>query len=344
MYKSFLILLILFLNLSYSVENDFVWEKELEINEKLNNPASIFIYNNNIFIIDYNNIKPVVIFNTKGKFIGYMGKWGHGPGEIQKGNNEITFAGKIKNELFLYSSMERKCIAFNINNFKFIRYLNLSKINSFKIIIKNYKLIALNNSFNPFLIHTFTLDQKFNIKKSNNYWGSFSQIPESENCAKNFFLNQGELCTDKQGNIYFASHFSSLVLSFSSSGDLLFKTLKPFSISLPNYMGKDELSSPPLNKYPYNYVSIATDNKYLYAIYSGFIFKNVNLSAFDMYNITFDHGNIMVVFDKHNGKIIAQIKLPLKVKTIQVTDNSFYFLTTDKKIALLKYKKDKIFK
>ncbi|NOX37257.1 MAG: hypothetical protein GXO78_06955 [Calditrichaeota bacterium] len=122
---------------------------------------------------------------------------------------------------------------------------------------------------------------------------------------------------------------------------MLFKTLEPFHIPIPNYVGPaaNILGTPPLDKHPETYVNIGVDSNYVYGLYSGLTTRYLTKLERIKGNYNVSQGKKLILFDKKKGVYMGEAVLPIEARKIFVTEDAVYALSVDPEIALIKYKK-----
>ena len=319
---------------------DVSWKEDWRINKNLNYPVSLYINNDKIFIFDMKaKDKPILVFDTTGHYLTSFGKWGKGPGELSSQGSFIV--GFLYSNIVVLGQTERKLVFYNLNTFDFEREINIAEYGlPLNIAFYKNKMFLIKGNFDPWFIEVFEINNDLNIKKlkSNNRWGYYDKIPELNVATKNYLLKQGKIIIDNEGNLFYSFEKSSMVIGFTKSGQILFKTLQPSNIELPDYISETpgRLMSPPINYYPETNIAIGVDKKYLYTVFSGFKLGKV-ISKRLLKDLPLGQGKILNVFDKINGNYKFSIKLPFLIERIFLTDNALYVLSLSPEIALVKF-------
>ncbi len=317
------------------IDNEWVLLNE-SVNE-LYDPWQIELIGETIFVWDAAGKYPILLYNLHLENIGTLGEWGKGPGEFV---NPIHIIGSYRDTLVIHERMMNRLSLFDITTKNFVRYIDLFEL------VQNYVLYA---ALSKNLVITVDGDVTESFAKGYNifhgteqdaiYYGDLHTIPELEpvTITKNFSLKEGAITSD-DNNFYVSLRRSSLLMGFSSGGDLLFHNSEPHNIDLPEYADKNyQASQPPVNWYPTTYISIDNDDNFLYSLYSGRKLSQRDIVLRRNYLIHQSH--ILDIYDKYAGNYQFSTILPLPLSDMVVTDKAIYGISKDPEIKVVKFKK-----
>ncbi len=237
------------------------------------------------------------------------------------------------------NSDRRKISCFDLEG-KFQKQLEVPSTSYISAALTSKNILVLLDYFsNSFAVgYQVTKDISIANKKPIPF-GKYEEIPELENCRNNFLLKQGPICTDNKGNVFIGFQFSSLIVGFDDKGINFFKTLEPENIPIPQVVTKTGVyKAPDVGKHPEVNVSLAVDEKYVYAVYSG---TKLTLLNFVFTLDELFQGEVVRVYDKKTSEYLWSFKLPYPVRDFKVTEDSIFLLSVDPEVALIKYKKPK---
>ncbi len=298
----------------------------------LMNPYRLLVDDNDMFIFDPGSENMIIHMDTTGRYLSSFGPLGQGPGEI---NRVANFAGLTDKYLFI--SNWKKIHIFNRHSSEFIKSLivNVPFGKPHKI-FKDWIVVW---GMDPEVIFIgYELSPEFNIQYDSilklGYYDNRSLYP----FRSNPLLKQGQVFSDSAG-IYFSFTNSSLILGFNESGELIFNTDKPYSIRIPDVVkyGNDDFSAPLRDKYPEVTIAITGDDKYIYTLYSGTVFKTRLGALTNAADI--GQGELLNIYLRESGRFICSYKLPFPFRDICATDTNIYGLSVDPEIAIYKLEK-----
>lgn len=300
------------------------------------NPFQMEIYNDHIILHDDGSEKKILHFDLNGRFINSFGKQGQGPGEF---NNMPRLAGGNTSHVFISSSPQKLDI-FDLNSARYIKSILIKNDFARPVRVFDNLLVARAGINTKFLMVGYTLKKGYEIDFSNPiYFGDYKEDPELIPCSKNPLLKEGSSFNDNDENIFFAFRSGSLIIGYNRNGDKIFKTTEPYNIEIPNYIRRPgtDYASPPRNKYPVITISLGGDEKYIYSLYSGAVFKT--FSEFLLNKEDINQGEIINVFDKKTSKYLGSYKLPVPVRKIAINRDNIYALSIEPRITIYKLKK-----
>lgn len=301
----------------------------------LNNPNRLFLLNGSVYVFDIYGDRPFIKFDSTGKYNYSFGGWGQGPGEM--GESTTQFVGAIDNIILIHNHNRRKISCFNLNG-KFQKQLEIPSTSYVSAALTSKNTLVLLDYFSDSFAVGYHVAEDISItNKKAIPVGQYEELPELENCRNNFLLKQGPICTDNEGNVFIGFQFSSLIVGFDDKGNNFFKTSEPENIPIPEVVAKAGVyKAPDVGKHPEINVSLAVDEKYVYAVYSG---TQPTLLNFIFTLDELFQGEIVRVYDKKTSDYLWSFELPYPVRDIKVTEDSIFLLSVDPEPALIKYKK-----
>lgn len=331
------------LNKAILIIKEVDWTIDNEISNDIYYPMQITICNNVLLLSDSEGDFPFKRHSMDFEYLGTLGAWGQGPGEIVKPSWIIGCNNDI---VYTYSFMNRSVSMF-LTDGRYIGNIDKSLTHqSFYCHVIDNTLILVNTSFNPYAIGV-SLNEMYDILSGHDtiVYGDANDVSELLTVSRNrnILLKNSIISSDGE-NVYAAFRYGSLLLGFTKEGRLLFNTLHPFNVDIPEYSGGEYLgSAPPINKYPEAYVAIDVDDRYIYTIFSG-----AELSSRDVITGRKTHkihqGQLLSIHDKRTGEYKYTVELPFLIGDIAVSDDSIYAISTHPEIRLLKFEKPDIFR
>lgn len=338
------LLLLIFLSLVIHPANGQELKKTLVYQDNIYSPTNIYALNEDtIIVVDLSNRDAVLsMHDLKSKTVIASHRAGRGPGELsQKGRKLISI---INNNLFLlWDNNQRKGMVYD-RDLTYITDIRYNDRSISSAVILNDSIAVVRKFYN---FETAAEIRRFNnnniidkvlLKIDTDYYDSLKPI------SINFMVDQGPMITDTD-KAYIGYFYSTLVLSISSNGTV--DTLKtPNSFILPTVEYDDGYSAPDHAISPEGTLSIATDDKYVYVLFSG---KKFEIKPFMMAVKTItgkiadeieksDNTKELQIFDKRTGNYIKSIELPEMAKDITVLGNYLYALSyVDGFYKIIKY-------
>lgn len=310
-------------------------EKIKFVGHPVYNPFQMDIYKNHILIHDHGSDEMILHFDIKGRFVNSFGKQGQGPGELEKAPK---FSGIKKRQLFL--TTWKKLHVFEYTTGNFINSTTIRKAYAKPIRVFNNMLLVWAGIDEDVFIKGYPLRSNYSIEQSDSInFGNYNIDKELSSCRLNPLLKDGFSYNDKDENIYFSFINGSLIIGFDRNGDTIFKTTEPHNIVIPEFISRPgaDFSAPPRDKYPAVTISINGDNKFIYTIHSGAVFKS--FSEFLLKKSSLSQSKILNIYNKKTSEFLGSYQLPFPVRGIVATEDFIYALTVDPEIALLKLKK-----
>lgn len=321
----------------------------------LNCPGSEVMGHNTLTIDD----DFLYLYDSKGKFPFYaldlktlklegFGSWGKGPGEVSMGLPVIM--SQTKENLFIYLPMEMRVLVFKKEDLKLLHDMKLSKFQMFSAFymiesqLGIYIDMGLATKVNNFA-QAYQFDPAKNIlKETSTNYGEYNKYTQLIAFKDNPMLKKGPIHKDSEGNIYLANYYSSLIMGFTKEGRSIFFGFDPRSIQIPKTeikkMGEIVAGDP--ERCTQSYLSLTSDEKNLYALFSGEEITTEKVLAYRMgkgkVELHLGEGRIVDVFNKKDGKYQYSFELPVLATGIAVKGNSLYVTTIDGEPRLLIFK------
>jgi len=168
------------------------------------------------------------------------------------------------------------------------------------------------------------------------------EIPENKAFSQgqldeNIMIRQG-LSRRIGGDLYYGFIFGSLVIGMNEGG-LTWATTEPVDHSLPVYDFRDgnAVVAPQLNEFARGILDLTGDSSYLYALYSGQKVEDDGvldrLTGLRAQIEAAKHSDRLFVFDRATGKFVEEMRLPVRAKALEITDQYATLLTTEERDA-----------
>jgi len=303
-----------------------------------------------IFVYDSQGTYPLYIVNTVDKSITGFGEWGNGPGELARGTPKGF--SQTEKRIYVFEYIERKVTIFNyegvyINNFVLpaflgpIGYAHVISDNSMLYRIDFYPPNVKSSGFVKLLEYS----EDGRINDINAYLVRYDEHPDLKPIINNATLKSGPISSDRDGFIYIANMYSSLILCINQDGETVFKTYEPYDARIPNVplQAQGTIISGEPDKATHYSLSIDTDDKYLYALHSGIEYRSDDIAKAlqigDTDNLRVGEGNTLLIYDKRSGEYIDSIELPVWTSNIVVDDEYIYFLVLERDPYIVQYLK-----
>lgn len=308
---------------------------KIELNPTfVKNPIKIIINSNNIFISDFNVEESIKKFNLDGEFLGSFARQGQGPGEV---SSVARFAGFYKDNIIISSA--GRAHLFNFNDLTYKTTLTVKNVYAYRPQIFNNMMLVKSNNKTAFVV-SYTIDNNLNgIQNDVLYFGLFNEVEELLGCEENPLYKQGPVYNDNNERIFFSFKFTSLIIGFNQTGEVIFKTLKPYDTPFPPIYKRDgaTFTSAPINKHPEINIALAGDDKYIYSLYSGTILKKQKDIVFKRHEL--GQGEIIDIYDKQTSQYLGSHKLPYPARDMVATEKWLYILSVDPEVCIYKLKK-----
>lgn len=359
----FLLIFFLFLSINHKVlSSSEIKLKRIEMNLLgkvgegiLNFPGSQMMgYNISAIDDDY-----FYLYDSKGNFPFYaidkkslkmkgFGKWGQGPGELGRGS--FIYLSSGKSDIFVFIPFLNKILIFDKKNLEFKREVRVTNIETGSSIymIENKDLIYMSffSEKDNSLMRRGIMEEDGKVDFLPIYYGEYKKFPKIKTLKDNPMLKRGPIHIDREGNIYFAHYYSSLRMGFSPKGDKIFFDFSPRNIEIPKAEIKNAggvITGDP-ERCIQSYLSLFSDEKYLYALFSGEEITMEKIIAFKtgkQKELHLGEGKILDVFIKKDGSYLFSFELPFFANSIAVDKNNFYFTSIEDEPSVLIYKKPK---
>lgn len=262
---------------------------------------------NRLYILDRGINKQIFVFNTEGKYLGSIGKYGKGPGEFISLSDFII--DDKKNQLLVLDAQLRKVLTYNLQDANFL--------NELKVTFLVTDFVKLDDNVLSFY-------SKFPQTKSGiNY--SIANMNLKDKSYK-WFLVQDEYDTRlsyshsifQSENTYFASYFKDIIYRITAD------EVEPF-ITID--FGKNKIPKEKLKNIHSNLkqiVELLKEKDWTYGIEN--VFEN---NQFLTFNFKLEKHNVMVIYSKITGNYFygnqyeAGLGIFRLIKNIAVNDNQF---------------------
>ncbi len=321
----------------------------------LNNPGPEMMGWNSICI----DKKNLYLYDSKGKFPFYamdlyrmeligFGSWGSGPGEINMGLPIIM--SQSEKYLFVYIPFEMRLLIYDKKEFKIKDEIKIPEFqvgSPFYMVNDDFGIyvdMGLEKISDAFAISYRLEGKKF--KKTRLKFAPYYILPTQFGIfKKNQTLKKGVFHIDSDGNIYFASYLSSLIMGFNFEKVGMMKMYikdEPRKIPLPNVQieKKGGIVTADPEKFTQCYLSLTSDDKNLYALFSGEKMSLEKIMAYRMgkeERIHLGEGKIVDVFEKKTGKYLFSFELPIFAVGIAINREKLYLVTIENEPAILVY-------
>lgn len=319
-------------------------KKTLIYQDNIYSPSAIFALNEDtILTVELSNKEAVLnMHDLKSKSMIASHPAGRGPGELsQTGAKRFS---RINNDLILlWDKSQRKGIVYD-HNLTYITDIRYNDRSISSAIILNDSLAIVRKFYDMQTLTEIRHFKKYEItddillKIDTDYYGSLLPI------SRNPMVDQGPMFSGTD-NAYIGFNYSTLVLSISSNGKV--DTLKtPRSFILPTVEYDNGYSAPDHTISPEGTLSIATDDNYVFVLFSG---KKFEVKPFMMAVKTItgkiadeieksDNTTELQIFDKKTGSYIKSVELPEMAKEIDVYGKYLYALSyVDGFYQIIKY-------
>jgi hypothetical protein len=318
----------------------------------------------NTMIIDNDN-NHLYFYDSQGEFPFYaldlgtlklqgFGTWGGGPGELQRGVPVVI--SFIKSELIIYLPLEMRILIFT-NNLEFKKetgaqnvfqpmsnfYLISDTLGVYISTFSRADALSFAQAYRVNLTGEFSEFSQTSIR-----YGEYEKNPPLMPLKYNPMLKLGPIHRDREGKIYWAHYYSSLRMGFSVEGEPIFITFEPRKVQIPEAKIKDtgDVITGDPEKSTQSYLSLTSDDNYLYALYSGEELAQDKIIAYrtgkSNVEIHLGEGKTVDVFNKQNGFYQFSFELPVWATNIAVNEHSLFVTTIEDKPALLIFNKPEI--
>lgn len=292
-----------------------------------------------LYLYDAMGEYPLYFVNINSGEIKGFGSWGSGPGELQK--NLPVVCSLTEKKLFIYSPLTMKLIIFDRNTLSFqqeVKTSNLS-VGSVLYLFTEEEGIYIDMGMHNKLSVKY-LGQKIKIdndglKFISSFFGKISDIKPLKAIEQNPMLKKGPVCRDNEGNVYFASYYSSLITGFNNNGKMRFINFNPRNIELPEskITIRDKIVIGDPSESTQCYLSLAVDQNNIYALFSGELITLDKIVAFRKgeIDLPLGKGKIVDIFDKYNGQYKFSFEIPSYANGICVYSNKLVLIKNDPK-------------
>lgn len=301
------------------------------------------------FVYDSKGKHPFYALDKKTLQLKGFGSWGQGPGEVLM--NSPAVISRTGTKFFVYLPMQRKLMIFSKKDLKFLKEIKISLEMGALYMVSDNEGIFIN----PFSKEAQRLAERCSIDESGKVSSAFKyaeykriSAPEIglDKLKKNPFLKQGPIHVDKEGNFYFAHYYSSLIIFFSKRGDKIIFQSSPREIEIPEAEVKERggiISGDPERSIQ-SYLSLTSDERYLYVLFSGEEITMEKVIAFrtgKSKELNLGEGKIVDVFKKEDLSYVLSFELPVLATSIAVDNENLYATTVENEPCILIFKKPK---
>ena len=270
---------------------------------------------------------------------------GRGPGELSRTSKKIIRRFD-HNHVWIWDSGLRRGMVVD-NQLDIIHEIEVDNQNLHFAIPISEERVASWTSFSRsilFSVHQlidYTITEPINTIR-------YDEFPEYNPVQKNPLSKQGPTIARNEA-IYQGYRYSSLILKMDGSGSISYTTGKEQEIGFPEYTSDDGvIEAPDHAEFPQATLSMAVNDEYIFVLHSGRIFDEGWLRSvahqitgrWEELNIEYDHSDRLLLYNKHSGEFIREVKLPEPAYKIQATNNSFYIYTYLDEPIFIKYKID----
>jgi len=325
--------LVIWLCLFVKIVNGQELKKTLVYQDNVYSPSAIFaLSEDTILTIELSNKEAVLsMHDLNSKTMVASHTAGRGPGELSQVGTK--YFSKINNDFFLlWDEGLRKGMVYDydLNYITDIRYGDRAISSA---IVLNDSLVITKKIYDTKTVAEVRLFKNYEItdeillKINADHFKSLVPI------SRNPMVDQGPMFSGTE-NAYIGFNYSTLVLSISPNGTI--DTLKtPRSFILPTVEYDNGYSAPDHAISPEGTLSIATDDNYVYVLFSGKKFevkpfmmavKTITGKIADEFEKS-DNSTELQIFDKKTGNYIKSIELPEMAKEIDVYGNYLYALS-----------------
>lgn len=300
------------------------------------------IDDNYLYVFDYHGEFPFYALDKKSLELKGFGSWGQGPGEITRGL-PVTI-GKTKSYLFVYLPMQSKLLFFNKDH-NFVKEIRVqTDPGSIFYLIDDTKGIYVSSipeeGGSKGFAEVSRLDESGKISPLFIY-GEYKRYSQLNIFNKNPMLKKGPVHVDREGNIYFANYYSSLKMGYSSKGDILFIDFGQRKIEVPKAeirKTKEGIITGDPERSIQCYLSLTSDDRYLYSLFSGEEITMEKIIAFRTgkgVELHLGEGKIIDIFTKKDGSYVSSFELPVFATSIAVDKDFLYVVSAEDEPCIL---------
>lgn len=318
----------------------------------LNYPGTpVFGYNisvgddNFFYFYDSKGKYPFYALEKKSLKLKEFGSWGQGPGEIPQ--SAFVILSIDSSNIYVHLPFLMKILIFgkDLNFLKEIKGKPLELGSIFYIVGERegiYVSSLLNDSGR--FGERFRIDESLSISPVSINYGEYGKLKSIEPLGKNPMLKKGPIHVDSKGNIYFAHYYSSLIMGFYPDGRNIFINFSPRNIEIPeaDLKAKGGIITGDPEKSIQSYLSLSSDDKYLYGLFSGEEISMEKIIAFrtgKLKELHLGEGKFVDVFERKDCKYLLSFELPVFATSIHVDKDYLYITTSGDSPCVMIFKK-----
>lgn len=303
-----------------------------------------------LYVYDSKGKSPFYAVHTDSFDLEPFGRWGEGPRELSQRGAPVVLSATEK-KLCAFSSLTDELLIFDRRGLQAEADLNVSAqiegssflyaINETTGVVVPTAPAASDEEFAR--VHRFGLE---GISEEGRPLGSYSDLPEEfKPLRSNPLLKIGPIASDRNGNVYWANYYSSLIAAFQPDGTPLYANLGLRGVQVPEaeLREKEGVTMGDPEEATQSTLSLAFDGKYLYRLYSGDKISREDVKAYQRGNVEnlLGHAQIVDVFWGFNEKSIKHhsFKLSVPALNLAVDEGHLYAITQKETPRLLVYEK-----
>lgn len=298
------------------------------------------------YIYDSKGKNPFYALDKKTLQLKGFGSWGQGPGEVLMGSPSVI--NSTGSKIFIFLPLQRKLVVFS-NDLKFLKEIKPEAEMGVLYMISDNEGVSVNLFSMESLAEKVKIDENGKVLSVLKYYPFKKVLTKNQNMiklGKNPLLKQGAIYFDKEGNFFFAHYYSSLIFKSSPIGDVFEYEFGPRNIEVPEAEVKERggiISGDP-ERCIQSYLSLTSDGKYLYALFSGEEITMEKVIAFRTgkgKEINLGEGKFVDVFRKEDLSYVLSFELPVLATSIAVDNENLYVTTAENEPCILIFKKPK---
>ncbi|MGH7545971.1 MAG: hypothetical protein ACREKI_07305 [Gemmatimonadota bacterium] len=304
-----------------------------------------------VYLHDSQGAFPFYAVDAAAHDVRGFGAWGRGRGEIAKGLPVVLSVADGR--IFAHALLESKLLVFGRDLALLEEYAlghDVPVPGAFHALSDT---LGVYTSSNPTteaasLARVYRLDARANSWKAVLPVGDYSDLPELEPLRRNPTLLLGPLHADRSGRIFWAHYYSSLRAGFAADGAPLFLRADPRHVRVPRADIRERRSvvAGDPERAAQGYLALASDDRNLYALYSGVELTRARVLAAragrGADDLHLGEGRIVDVFEKADGSYRFSLTLPIWAASLAVDGRRLYVVTRHDAPRLLVYEKPRI--
>ena len=300
-----------------------------------------------VYLHDSQGTFPFYAVDAASHDVRGFGAWGRGPGEVAKGPPVVLSVADGR--IFAHALLESKLVVFDQDLAVIEEYALGQDVPVPGAFYALSDTLGVYTSSHPSaeaasLARVYRLDAEAHAWRTALPVGDYAGLPELEPLRRNPTLLLGPLHADA-GRIFWAHYYSSLRAGFAAHGAPLFLRSDPREVRIPAAKvrrTRDVTAGDP-EKVVQGYVSLASDDRNLYALYSGVELTRARVLAAragrGVEDLHLGEGRIVDVFEKADGSYRFSLTLPTWAVSLAVDGDRLYVVTRQDAPRLLVYEK-----